>query len=113
MTTPREIIARASTPNPDDCWHGSGSLGPSASEFTCHVYMWQRELPRADAILTALAAAGYRILGPDEVDPVTLEEAAAIAEATQAYGDPVDASVGLGPVGKRIASAIRALGRKS
>lgn len=87
MTTPREIIARASTPNPDDCWHGSGSLGPSASEFTCHVFMWQREIPRADAILHALNAAGYRILGPDEIDPVTMEKCAEVAGTFEDWGD--------------------------
>lgn len=69
-----------------------------------------KALDWADAVINALNTAGYRILGPDEVDPVTLEMVAAIAEATQAYGDPVDASVGLGPVGRRIASAIRNLG---
>lgn len=34
----------------------------------------------ADAILCALSRAGFRILGPDEVDPVTLEKAADAAE---------------------------------
>lgn len=37
-----------------------------------------------------------------------MEKAASIAEPFVSYGDPVDASVGLGPIGKRIAAAIRA-----
>lgn len=35
----------------------------------------------SDAILAALAAAGYRILAPGELDPVTIERCAAVAEA--------------------------------
>src|SRR5690606_201191 len=34
----------------------------------------------ADAVLVALHAAGYRILGPDEVDAMTLEEVETQAE---------------------------------
>lgn len=69
----------------------------------------------ADAILCALSRAGFRILGPDEVDPVTLERAAEVAER-----DAVDGSVRLDPkrhknlsdwFAEQRASAIRALGR--
>lgn len=55
----------------------------------------------ADAVLSALTTAGYRILGPDEVDPVTLEKCAAHLE-------------GRGTVFMRdAAAAIRAIGRKA
>lgn len=64
---------------------------------------------QADDLLVILHDAGYRILGPGELDAETLERAAQVAESTPAYGDPVEISVGLGPVGERIASAIRAL----
>jgi len=36
----------------------------------------------ADAILCALSRAGFRILGPDEVDPVTVEMCVEVAAAT-------------------------------
>ena len=36
----------------------------------------------ADAILCALSRAGFRILGPDEVDPVTVERCVEVAAAT-------------------------------
>jgi hypothetical protein len=35
----------------------------------------------ADAIIQMLTAAGYRIVGPDEVDPVTVERCVAEMEA--------------------------------
>lgn len=35
----------------------------------------------ANATIAALTAAGYRILGPDEIDPVTVERCIAIVEA--------------------------------
>lgn len=51
----------------------------------------------ADAVIEALSAAGYRILGPDEVDQVTLERAAEVAANW----------------GSEIPAEIRALGRKA
>lgn len=65
----------------------------------------------------AVPPAGYRILGPDEVDPVTLERAAALVER-----DEIDGFVRLDPkrhknlsdwFAEQRASAIRALGRKA
>lgn len=50
----------------------------------------------ASAILAALTAGGYRIVGPDEVDPVTLEKCAEVAANW----------------GSEIPAEIRALGRK-
>lgn len=61
------------------------------------------------AVRPSLGIAGYRLLAPGELDAETVERAAQVAESTPAYGDPVEISVGLGPVGERIASAIRAL----
>jgi len=62
-----EVIARACTPKPDECYHGSASFSLTSGEFHCLVKMWERELPRADAIISALTTAGYVILSPDEV----------------------------------------------
>lgn len=78
--TPAEIIARACTPAPDECWHGSGSAGPSGGDFTCHIYMWEREMPRAKAILSAITSAGIRLIPAGEYDPVTIEAAASVSE---------------------------------
>lgn len=39
---------------------------------------WSRT---TDAILAALTAAGFRIVGPGEVDPVTVERCAEVADA--------------------------------
>lgn len=83
----REVIARACTPTPDECFHGSATLGLTTSEFHCLVKMWERELPRADAIIQSLQANGHVILSPDEVRGIrdeALEEAAVAAERTYA-----------------------------
>lgn len=53
--------------------------------------------PWANAVINRLHAAGYRILGPDEVDPVTVERAAEVAANW----------------GSEIPAEIRALGRKA
>lgn len=63
----------------------------------------------ANAILSALTAAGYRIIAPGELDPVTIERCAAIAirqaPATQDFADaPLQAQA------NRIATALRNLG---
>lgn len=57
----------------------------------------------ADATIAALTAVGYRILGPDEIDPVTVEKCAEVAEhaAVRTHDCGVHAD--------NIASAIRAL----
>lgn len=75
----------------------------------------ERILAEADAFLASLSAAGYRILGPDEVDTVTLERAAEAAENAT-----IRVSYGIlnqerdEPILHRasIATAIRDLGRK-
>jgi len=56
----------------------------------------------ADSIIERLDAAGYRILGPDEVDPVTVERAAEAGKKAAKAGDC-----------HHVATAIRALGRKA
>ena len=57
-------------------------------------------------IVYQLEAAGYRILGPDEVDSVTLEKAAVCAR--ECFDDPrADADP------EYVPSAIRGLGRKA
>ena len=53
-------------------------------------------------MIATLTAAGYRILGPDEVDPVTLEEAAEAGKEAAKVGDC-----------HHVAAAIRALGRQA
>ena len=49
----------------------------------------------ADEIIRALAAAGFRILGKDEVDQVTLEKAADYIEGA---GGVIPATVGFAPL---------------
>lgn len=56
----------------------------------------------ADFVIEALTAAGWRLVGPDEVDPVTVERCAEIAQ--DGYFGPEVYSHG-----QRIAAAIRAL----
>lgn len=61
----------------------------------------------ADGILRALTTAGFRILGPDEVDPVTVEKCAEVAERMLRFADTTsEADIA-------ISEAIRALGRKA
>lgn len=60
----------------------------------------------ADAILCALSRAGFRILGPDEVDPVTVEKAA--ERARECFDDPQAEAEP-----EYVPSAIRAIGRKA
>lgn len=62
----------------------------------------------ADDLMDALTAAGYRILGPDEVDPATVERIAEFAKSEFQRNFE-------SPVGWRdqFADAIRALGRKA
>ena len=70
----------------------------------------------ADGIISALHAAGYRIIGPDEVDQVTLEKCAEIAlrHVSQTdYDLEPEAAVAENVTAKMIASAIRAIGRKA
>lgn len=55
-------------------------------------------------LIDALTTNGYRILGPDEVDPVTVEKAVVAAEE-RAEWVPLKAG--------DMASAIRAIGRKA
>lgn len=64
----------------------------------------------ADEVLQTLASAGYRILGPDEDDSVTLENAAEIADTFEDWGDY---SGYLETASSQIASRVRALGRKA
>lgn len=58
MTTAREIIARACP------W---GERNPTS-------------LAVADEVIVSLAFAGFRIVGPDEVDAVTVEKCAEVAD---------------------------------
>lgn len=65
----------------------------------------------AELGLRRVLAAGYRILGPDEVDPVSMEMAAATAEGhrTEGWRDPEVAE----SVVEEVAATIRTLGRKA
>ncbi len=68
---------------------------------------------RAAGVIAALRAAGFRILGPDEVDPVTVEKCAEVAAG---FADQTDydlepeAAVAESVTANGIASAIRVLG---
>lgn len=97
MTDVREIIAKR-------------IVGPKALDW-------------ADAVIEALHAAGYRILGPDEVDPVTVERCAEVAERLAEDRKTKEQEIGgwpwtATPIAnhfwcEEIAAAIRALGRKA
>ena len=83
----------------------------------------ERILAEADAFLASLSAAGYRILGPDEVDPVTLEKCAEVAERLAEDRKTKEQEIGgwpwtATPIAnhfwcEEIAAAIRAIGRKA
>lgn len=75
----------------------------------------------ADAILCALSRAGYRILGPDEVDQVTVEKCAEIASCQfddrgngrSGHYSEMDWTDGYRDATRAAAAAIRAIGRKA
>lgn len=71
----------------------------------------------ADAVLSALTTAGYRILGQDEVDPAAVEKAAKLVEEGREVRDPLDNYESTIMVDwedmDKLAAAIRALGRKA
>lgn len=90
MTDAREIIAQTfRRAHRDTCY-------PDATSGECEI--------AASAIVAAITSAGFRILGPDEVDQVTLEKAAEAAEE-QAEWVPLKAG--------DMRAAIRAIGRKA
>lgn len=65
-----------------DWWEASAAMPLSGTPF---VRQWNAV---ADEVLAALTAAGYRILGPDELDPVTRASIAAWHEGqAQGYRD--------------------------
>lgn len=85
------------------------ACGTALMDETLHD--WQ-----ARAVSTALASAGIRILGPDEVDQVTLERAAAVAEChsdERSRHYSMDWSDGYIDGCRGAAAAIRAIGRKA
>lgn len=59
---------------------------------------------KTNAVLDALTAAGYRLIGPGEVDPVTVERCAEIARAAHISHAP-----GLDGYNIDIATALRSL----
>mgnify|MGYP000908331909 CR=1 FL=1 len=66
----------------------------------------------ADAILCALSRAGFHIIGPDEVDPVTVEKCGNIALSYVSQTDydlEPEAAVAGSVTAKMIAAAIRSL----
>lgn len=110
---PAEIIARVLCRDPDECVFGNGWAGSSGSGFECITRAWEQKLPAAHAAVNALTAAGFRLLGPDELDKRTLETAASLIER-----DEFDASIRLDPkrhanlrdwIREQQASAIRSL----
>lgn len=76
MTTAREIIARHLCTMAAQGWSAISPFERAAYRTT------------AAGMVEAVTTAGYRILGPDEVDAVTLEMAARIADeqATEENG---------------------------
>lgn len=105
MTDAREIIAQEfRQAHRDTCY-------PDASTGECEI--------AASVIVASLTAAGFRIIGPNEVDPVTLEKAAALADLAQAQREQLYSENGASinahkaVQAEEIASAIRAIGRKA
>lgn len=84
MTTAREIIARACP------W---GERNPTS-------------LAVADEVIVSLAFAGFRIVGPGEVDKETVEKCAALCEQPRTF---IDGTAAVLPSGRAYATAIRAL----
>jgi hypothetical protein len=80
-----------------------------------NVNQW-RDQTYASAIITALHAAGFRILGPDEVDQVTLEKCAAEVKLLRQllHSQTITLDVGREDMAYFLAEdAIRAIGRKA
>ena len=102
MTDAREIIAQEfRLAHRDTCY-------PDASDDECEI--------AASVIVASLTTAGIRILGPDEVDQVTLEKCAEIAlrHVSQTdYDLEPEAAVAENVTAKMIATAIRSIGRKA
>lgn len=100
----REIIAREfRVQHQNVCY-------PNASDGECQIV--------ADSILSALTAAGYRIIGPGELDRETLERAAEVAGTHIAEPGLSDNSayIRFNPadlMAKKIVAAIRALAGKA
>lgn len=71
----------------------------------------------ATMALRELSDTGFRILGPDEVDPVTVEKAARLVEEGKEVRDPLDnyqsTIMDEWPSDDEAAAAIRTLGRKA
>lgn len=68
------------------------------------------EADTAGMIVAALHAAGYRILGPDDIDPVTLERCARVADESRSYHGWISQSTQAGEAAEKIAATIRSLG---
>jgi hypothetical protein len=88
MTAPREIIAKAI----------SGTPFPSPRIFR-----------RVEGAISELTAAGYRILGPDDLDPVTLERAASEYEKHNKIGREWAPGSFWGSVAREGAARVRSL----
>lgn len=91
MTDARETIDRAI----------AIARGEDAQHRPFQARLLTHDRNTAELGVRRVLAAGYRILGPDEVDPVTLEEAAEVGKEAAKAGDC-----------HHVAAAIRALGRK-
>ena len=91
MTDAREIIAHHLCEMAAQGWSGISPFERAAYRTTAH------------GMIEAISAAGFRIIGKDEVDPVTVEKC---AEVTEMY-------ISMGWRGTEITEAIRAIGRKA
>ncbi len=98
MTDAREIIARAVAIARGDTPDGASLASLSAAD---------RDI--AELGVRRVTTAGFRILGPDEVDPVTVNRCAEIAKE---QADEEDGAEGFLAC-KVVEDAIRALGRKA
>lgn len=93
MTDAREIIAKAVS-----VARGETPIGRRWANLSL------KDRDTAELGVRRAVAAGYRIIGPDEVDPVTLEKAADAAEE-RAEWVPLKAG--------DMRAAVRAIGRKA
>lgn len=75
MTTAREIIARHLCTMAAQGWSAISPFERAAYRTT------------AAGMVEAVTTAGFRVLGPDEVDPVTVEKCAEVVERMLRFAD--------------------------
>jgi len=98
------MSGREREPAPERIWIDRGPRGGWMHRDDQKMPDSEHEYVRADLMKAALTAAGYRIIGTGEVDPVTVERCAEIARAAHISHAP-----GLDGYNIDIATALRSL----